>query len=128
MLADILLGTSYSTMTVAALPNVGLYGSVAPDLIISAWVLDMTLNFFVTVVIAGRLWWIGRQLASLTGTRTNRYASSIYVVVESGALAAATNIVMFALYASNSPALEAGLNVGPQLAVCVQLLFLSFAR
>ena len=42
MLADILLGTVYTTTAVSVVPNVGLYGSVVPDPIVSAWVLDMT--------------------------------------------------------------------------------------
>ena len=122
MFTDILLGTAYSSEAVSAVPNVGLYGSVAPDLIISAWVLDLILNFSVTVAIAGRLWWTGRKLALLTATRVNRHASSIYVVVESGALAAAASIILFGLYSSNSPSLVAALDVASQLAVRVHSL------
>ena len=125
MFTDILLGAAYSSEVVSAVPNVGLYGSVAPDLIISAWVLDLILNFSVTVAIAGRLWWTGRKLALLTATRVNRHASSIYVVVESGALAAVASIILFGLYSSNSPSLVAALDVASQL--CVHSSCLSFA-
>ena len=128
MLADILLGTAYSTTAVAALPNVGLYGSAAPGLIASAWVLDMILNVSVTVAIVGRLWWMARNMASLTATRANQNAPSICVVIESGALSAAVNIVMLGLYASNSPSLVAALDVASQLDVCVHSSCLSFAQ
>jgi phosphoglycerol transferase MdoB-like AlkP superfamily enzyme len=125
MLADILLGAAYSTTVVAADPNVGLYGSAAPDLIASAWVLDMILNVSVTVAIVWRLWWMSRNMDSLTATRVNRNAPSICVVIESGALSAAVNIVLLGLYASNSPSLVAALNVASQLAVCVHSPYLS---
>ncbi|KAG6369087.1 hypothetical protein JVT61DRAFT_1503 [Boletus reticuloceps] len=48
-----------------------------------------TLNVSVTLAIAGRLWWTSRTIASLTGTSINRFASSIYLIVESGAISAA---------------------------------------
>jgi hypothetical protein len=123
-LADIVLGIAYTVSAMSSLPNVGLYGSVVPDLVIAASVIDMTLNVSVTVAIVGRLWRMGRKLASLTDTRANQNASSIYVIVESGAIFAAANIVMLALYALNSPALMAGLDVASQLAVCVRPSFL----
>ena len=128
MLADILLGTVYTTTALSATPNIGLYGSVIPDLVIAASVLDMILNVSVTVAIVGRLWWMGRKLASLTDTRTNRNTSAIYVVVESGAIFATANLVILVLYALNSPTLMAGLDVNSQLAVCVLLSFLSFVH
>jgi len=103
-----------------ALPGVGLY--VASDLLISAWVLDMILNLSVTVAITSRLWWMNRKLASLTDTRANRYASSMYVVIESGAISAVTNIVMLALYTSNAPVSLAGLDVASQLVALTPLL------
>ena len=125
MLTDVLLGTIYAASTLSV-PDP--YGSIVSDLIISAWVLDMILALSVTVAIAGRLWWVGRTVASLTATRTNRYVSSIYVVVESAAVFAATTVVMLVLYVRNSPASLAGLDVASQLAVCVHSSFLFFAH
>jgi len=103
----------------SANPNVSQYGSVYPGVIISAWVLNITLNISVTIAIAGRLWWIGRTIASLTSIRTNQYAFSIHVVVESGAIFTGANIVSLALYALNNPGLSVGLDITSQLAVCV---------
>ena len=54
--------------------------------------------------------------------------SSIYVVVESAAVFAATTVVMLVLYVRNSPASLAGLDVASQLAVCVHSSFLFFAH
>ena len=88
----------------------------------------MSLNVSVTVAIAGRLWWIDRTVASLTATRTNRHVSSIFVVVESGAISAVTTIVIFLLYVTNNPAAVNGLDVAAQLVVCVYSSFLSFAH
>ena len=128
MIADMLLGTIYAASPVSALPNEGLYGSATSSLLTSAWAFDTCLNLSVTVAIAGRLWWIDRTMASLTATRTNRYVSSIYVVVESGAISAAATIVALLLYLTNSPASLTGLDVASQLVVCVDSSFLSFAH
>jgi len=120
ILAVVCTGITYKASAMFALPGVGLY--VASDLLISAWVLDMILNLSVTVAITSRLWWMNRKLASLTDTRANRYASSMYVVIESGAISAVTNIVMLALYTSNAPVSLAGLDVASQLVALTPLL------
>ena len=121
MLADILLGSAYAA---SAVPNDG--SSVMSSLILSAWVFGFTLNVSVTVAIVGRLWWMGRKMASLTITRVNRYASLIYLVVESGAISAVTSTVVVALYAN--PTALTGLDIASQLVVCVHSSFLSFAH
>ncbi|KAI9573461.1 hypothetical protein HD554DRAFT_2325775 [Boletus coccyginus] len=122
LVANIPLGVAYPGVTLLARPNVGPYGSVVPALVISAWVLDITLNVSVTMAIVGRLWWMGRTIASLTSTRSNRFAFSIYVVVESGAIFAGANIISLLLYALNNPALSTGLNITSQLAALTPLL------
>ncbi|KAI9573456.1 hypothetical protein HD554DRAFT_2210689, partial [Boletus coccyginus] len=116
------IGVAYSATTLIAQPNVDLYSSDLSGLIVSAWVLDITLNVSITIAIAGRLWWMGRTIASLTSTRSNRYAFSIYVIVESGAIFAGANIISLALYASNNPAFSTGIDVSSQLATLTPLL------
>ncbi|KAF8547537.1 hypothetical protein OG21DRAFT_1517248 [Imleria badia] len=103
-------------------PTVGFYHSVAPKIIVGAWVLDLLLNVSITGGIALRLWWVGRKTATLTGHRTNQYAYSIYLIIESGAIFMATNILVFALYISNSPASLPMLDVGSQIAALTPLL------
>jgi hypothetical protein len=124
MLADTFLGTAYAASAVSVLPNDGLYGSVTSSLIIAAWAFGFTLNVSVTGAIVVRLWWMGRTVASLTAISNNRFASTIYVVVESGVIFSATNISVLALYAWNGPASVTGLDVASQLAVCVRPSFL----
>ena len=82
-----------------------------------------TLNISVTVAIATRLWWMGRTTASLTATdtHTNRFASSIYIIIESGAITLVCDAVLLALFTSNNPLFSAALGVIAQLAVCVAL-------
>ena len=126
VLADIFLGSAYAASAVSALPNNGLYGSVTSSLIISAWALGFTLNVSVTGAIVARLWQMGRTMASLTATSNNRFMSTIYVVVESGAIFAAANLFALALYASNSPVSVIGLDIASQLAVCVHSPFFLF--
>ena len=119
MLTGIPLGVGYSSDAVAVLLNVGMHGSVVSGLLITAWVLDLILNVSITVAIAGRLWWMDRTMAALTATRTNRYASSIYLAVESGAISTVTHTVLLALYASRNLTVYTGLDVASQLVVCV---------
>ena len=86
--------------------------------IVSAWVIGFVHNVLVTGAIVARLWWMGRTIASLTGTPTNRFASSIYIIVESGAISVACSIVVLVLFATLSPASFASLDVIVQLSVC----------
>ena len=97
--------------------DVGPFGSIVPDLSISAWVINIAFNVSVTVAIAWRLWWMGRKTASLTSTKTNHYGFAIYVVVESGAIFAGANIIALVLYALSSPLTAIGIDVAAQLAV-----------
>ncbi|KAI9573429.1 hypothetical protein HD554DRAFT_2035247 [Boletus coccyginus] len=124
IVANTPLATGYSATAISASPNVGLYDSVVPGLIISAGVLDTTLNVSVTTAIAGRLWWMGRTTAPLTSTRTNRYTLSIYVVIESGAIFAGANIIALALYVSNKNASSAGFTIASQVATLTPLLII----
>ncbi|KAN0088941.1 hypothetical protein V8E55_005998 [Tylopilus felleus] len=91
-------------------------------LIISAWVFGFIHNVSVTGAIVTRLWWMGRIIASSTGTPTNGFASSIYIIVESGAISLACSIVVLVLFATLSPASFASLDVFAQLAVLTPLL------
>jgi len=98
------------------------------SLVISAWVLDITLNVSVTMAIAGRLWWMGLTTAPLTSTRTNRYALSAYAIVESGAIFAGANIISLVLFISNSFGFSTALDVSSQVAVRVHHHYFSFVH
>ncbi|KAH0836389.1 hypothetical protein J3R83DRAFT_7969 [Lanmaoa asiatica] len=120
--------TVYASMGISANPNAGSITSVLPTLGISIWALGLILNVSVTVAVAMRLWWMGRAVGALTATQTNQYASSIYVVVESGAIFGATAIVMLALYASNNGLVAtSGLDIASQLAALTPLLVVVWA-
>ena len=71
------------------------------------------------MAIAGRLWWVDRQLASLTDTGQSKHVLDIYRRrVGRHIISAVSNTVMLALYALNNTASLAGLDVVSQLAVC----------
>ena len=115
MLTDTLSGSAYAATAPSAPPDDGMYGSVTTSFVISAWVMGLILNVSLSGAIVVRLWRISRRIASLTATSTNRFASSIYLVVESGAFAAIAGVSVVALFASNSPATLTGLDVVGQL-------------
>ena len=116
MLSDVMLGIAYVSVQKDS--------SVSTSLIISTWVLGFTFNAFVTGAIVTHLRKMGQTIASLTGTSTNRFASSIYLMVESGGIAAVVGVGVLALFASNSPATSSGLDVVCQLVVWVHPSFL----
>ena len=110
MLSDVMLGVAYVSVQKA--------GSILlTSLIISTWVLEFTLNSFITGAIVVRLWKMGQTVASLTATSTNRFASSIYLMVESGGMVAVAAVSVLALFASNSPATQSAVDVACQLVV-----------
>ncbi|KAN0088908.1 hypothetical protein V8E55_005965 [Tylopilus felleus] len=117
------VGSAYASVVICALPHDEFHGSVF-TLVISAGVLEVTLNMLITTAIVARLWWIGRKTASLTATSTNRFASSIYIIIESGIILAICGAFVLALFASNSPAALTGLDVVSQLIVFVAVLII----
>ncbi|KAF8433277.1 hypothetical protein L210DRAFT_924651 [Boletus edulis BED1] len=118
------VGSAYASSAVLAYPKVDLYDPVVSSLVIPAWVSGITLSISVTGAIVARLWWMGQTMASLTATSTNRFASSICIAVESGAISVVINLVVVVLYSLNSPAALTGLDVSSQLAVLTSLLII----
>jgi hypothetical protein len=116
------VGPAYAASAVFVLPSHGLYDPLATSLIISAWAFGFTVNVSVSAAIVARLLRMGRIVASSTALSTNRFAPSVYLVVESGAMSAVTNAAMFALFASDSPAALSGMDVASQLIAMAPLL------
>lgn len=130
-LTNFLSGTAYADTILFAIPTTNLPGLI--PLTITSWALDLIVNVSVTLTIAGRLWWMGRSVASFRANHSssNPYSYSIYVIVESGAIFASATIVMLALYVSEGgspfPYAIPSLDVASQLAVCrAHLLLFSF--
>ncbi|KAH0831326.1 hypothetical protein J3R83DRAFT_13974 [Lanmaoa asiatica] len=119
-------GTAYADTILFAIPNTNLPGLV--PLTVTSWALDLIVNVSVTLTIAARLWWMGRNVTSFRAdhSSSNPYSYSIYVIVESGAIFASATIVMLALYISENgspfPYAIPSLDVASQLAVLTPLL------
>lgn len=79
------------------------------------WSLDLAVNISVTAAIAGRLLYMDRQTQGL-GKRS-RYTSSVFTIVESGAIFAAVTIAMLVLYVRGSVLALNGIDISTQLAV-----------
>ena len=120
MVPKILLASVYASSAVSTLAYDGIYGSVTASLITSGYAFGIVLNVSLTGSIVARLWWMGRTITSLTETSTNRFAYSIYMVIESGAVALAASTSVLALFVSKSPAALTGLDVISQVVVCLQ--------
>ncbi|KAI9457170.1 hypothetical protein HD554DRAFT_2143345 [Boletus coccyginus] len=105
-----------ASAVLSTLPNEGLYGSVTTSLMISAWVFSSILDASVTGATVTRLWQMDRTMASLIATPINRFASSIYIIVESGTISVVCSSVVLALFVTDSPGALTGLDVVSQLA------------
>ncbi|KAI9457156.1 hypothetical protein HD554DRAFT_2302020 [Boletus coccyginus] len=114
------VGSVCAAAAASALLNIGLYGSVTTSLVISGSATGFTLNLSVTGAIVARLWWMNRTIALLTTTSTNRFASSIYVVVESGTISLLAGAFLLALLVSKSPSALTGFDADSQLVVSAQ--------
>lgn len=124
LLADTMLGSIYAASVIYALPNGGWYGlTITQRLIASTWVFGFVHNVSVTGAIVTRLWWMGRTMASLARTSTNRFSSSVYIVIESGAISATCDVFVLTLFATHNSASFSCLDVVAQLAVCNVLHF-----
>ncbi|KAI9457173.1 hypothetical protein HD554DRAFT_2143355, partial [Boletus coccyginus] len=111
--------SAYAASAVSALPNQGLYGSVTTSLMISACVFSFIFDVSVTGATVARLWQMDRTMASLTATPTNRFASSIHIIVKSGTVAGICSSVVLALFVTDNPGALTGLDIVSQLAVYV---------
>ncbi|KAH7887280.1 hypothetical protein F5I97DRAFT_812801 [Phlebopus sp. FC_14] len=118
------MACAYAGTVLLARPGASLYNSVLSRLGMTGWSLDIALNISVTLAIAGRLWWMGQRVSSISSTveLPNRYAATIYTIIESGGLFAAVTIVMLALYVRGSPLALTGIDIASQLAVLTPLL------
>jgi hypothetical protein len=114
----------YAASAVSTLPN---DGSLTTSLIISGWAIGLILTVSITGAIVARLWRMGRPMSSLTSTSTNRFASSIYLIMQSGAISVVAGTTVAALFASSNPASFSGLDVICQLIVWGHLLIPSVA-
>ncbi|KAJ7680666.1 hypothetical protein DFH06DRAFT_1120287 [Mycena polygramma] len=140
-----------NSLTIVLLPSllelahvgVGLYGDVitmstgslteTPALkgtAIAAWALVLAVNVGTTCAIAGRLFYMGRKgPMSLSwsaggGTSKNRYLSSIYTLIECGAIFTLSNVVLVAMYAQGDAKLQTAVNVTTQLAALTPFLII----
>ncbi|KZV89534.1 hypothetical protein EXIGLDRAFT_721225 [Exidia glandulosa HHB12029] len=88
---------------------------------LAGWSLDIAVNSCVSLGIAGRLWWMDRQMSSI---RANSYRGVVFTVIESGGIFALTTLILFILDACGLEAAYVGIDVVIQLAVLTPLLLI----
>ena len=100
---------------------------------IVGWTLELFVNISVTTAIASRLWYMGAKVAHArsgsgsapsSGTRAalfkfNTYASSVFTLVESGAILIAVTITMLTLYLTGNAAALMCTDIATQIAVSI---------
>jgi len=124
------MSAAFGATYYATQPTLDIYSPSVKDLGLSGWALDLVVNVFVTVVIAGRLWYMGSRVATIStrntplSSRQNVYLPPIFTIIESGALFATVTIVMLALYLSNNPFTLSAMNIATQLAALTPLLII----
>ncbi|KIJ63667.1 hypothetical protein HYDPIDRAFT_155887 [Hydnomerulius pinastri MD-312] len=86
----------------------------------ASWTLAVIINTTVTCGIAYRLWRAGRDIGQGAA-----YKSTIYIVIESGALIASCTLVIFALDIAGSPAGFLAFKVAAQIATTTPLMIIA---
>jgi len=92
-----------------------------------SWSLDIVINVGVTTAIAARLWYMASRTGldeQTPGGVPNVYVKTVTMVVESGAVSAATSLVLLILLATSNPAALPAVTPGTQLAVLVPLMII----
>jgi len=123
------MSAAFGATYYATQPTLDIYSPSVKDLGLSGWALDLVVNIFVTVVIAGRLWLMGSRVATISSrtsrsSRQNVYLPPMFTIIESGALFATVTIVMLGLYLSNNPFTLSAMNIATQLAALTPLLII----
>lgn len=94
------------------------------DWAFTGWVLGIAAYIGVTCIIVIKLWWMGRKVDGVTSTLTwgshgmNKYATIIFIIVESGSIYTATSLVYMVLYLTQNIVALTMLDITTQLAVC----------
>lgn len=108
-----------TSVVLIAQPNMELFSPLVQGFGTASWSLDVIINTAVTCGIAYRLWRAGREIG-----HSGAYKSTIFTVIESGALIASCTIVIFSLDIAGSPAGFIAINVAAQIAVSFTVLLL----
>ncbi|KAI0041521.1 hypothetical protein FA95DRAFT_1565321 [Auriscalpium vulgare] len=121
------MGVAYTATVLISKPDADIYANTLARIGPVGWSLDLAVNVTVTAAIAGRLLWMGSKVASISSRGMgpqNRYLTSVFTIVESGALFAAVTLVMLVLYLVHSPVALTGIDISVQLAVLTPLLII----
>ncbi|KAI0630789.1 hypothetical protein C8Q77DRAFT_226919 [Trametes polyzona] len=62
------------------------------------FILSLVANILVTLVIAGRIWWVSRRTRKALGVAGGHYQRVLLLIIESGALVAGAKLIEFTLY------------------------------
>ncbi|KAJ6561050.1 hypothetical protein DFH09DRAFT_1481398, partial [Mycena vulgaris] len=102
----------------------GVFAGTVQALGTSSWSLDIVVNVSVTCAIAGRLWWMDRQM-SQTRIDSRGFRAPIYTIIESGAILMCATLILFILDQTGNIIAFVGLDPLTQLATLTPLLLLT---
>ncbi|KAG8890887.1 hypothetical protein FRB98_002907 [Tulasnella sp. 332] len=78
--------------------NADTYLNTSNNLTIIVIVCTLLTNLITTSLIAGRLWWINRQVRAVASRRSSRYRKVIAAMIESGSLYTITMLILIILF------------------------------
>ncbi|KAG8980902.1 hypothetical protein FRB93_008881 [Tulasnella sp. JGI-2019a] len=82
--------------------NADTYLNTSSNLTIVVIVCTLLMNLLTTSLIAGRLWWINRQVQHVSNKRSSRYRKVMAAIIESGSLYTLTMLILIILYGAGS--------------------------
>ena len=100
-----------------ASPN-GLFGSTTASFAIPYFAISLSLNIILTVMIAGRIWYYQRSVATAIGGEfAIHYTSITTMFVESAAIYSVTSLLLLITFTMGNPINQIWLGIAPSVQV-----------
>lgn len=123
------MAVAFAVTAIASAPGADLYSGTIQNMGIAALTSDLVVNFSVTAAIAGRLWYMGKKVSSISSSAgvspgQDAYVAATFVIVESGVLYKSVTVAMLVLYLVGSPVALSTTNISTQLSALTPLMII----
>lgn len=96
----------------------GLYGPTTVSFAIPYFVISLSLNVILTLMISGRIWYYQRTIKPAVGEDSGTYYTSIMTIfVESAAIYSVTSILLLVTFILDNPINQIWLGIAPSVQV-----------
>ncbi|KAI1782454.1 hypothetical protein LXA43DRAFT_1104048 [Ganoderma leucocontextum] len=125
------ISCAYAAVELLSRPGASIHSHILETLgTVVGWALELAVNILVTFAIASRLWYMGRKVSHLSSSGSGRtfgsntYATTIFTLIESGAILIAVTIPMLTLFHVGNPVALVFVDIATQIAALVPYLII----